>query len=71
VEHGRAVVVPLVIETLVSVSVCLAENLHTMNIFCRALIPKLQKNILLSSCHTLRRFLLNICNLKYGIVSDN
>ena len=37
----RAVVVPLVNGTLGSVSVCLAENLHTLNIFYRTLIPKL------------------------------
>jgi len=53
----RAVVMPLVIGTLGSVSVCLAENLHTLNIFYRTLIPKLQKSVLLSSCHILRRFL--------------
>ena len=53
----RAVVVPLVIGTLGSVSVCLVENLHTLNIFYRSLIPKLKKSVLLGSCHILRRFL--------------
>jgi len=50
----RAVVVPLVIGPLGSVSVCLAENLIILKISYRALSPKLQKSVLLDSCHILR-----------------
>ena len=50
--YMRAVVMSLVIGTLGSVSVCLVENLHTLNIFYRTHIPKLQKSVLHRNLYT-------------------
>ena len=46
-------IAPLIIGCLGSVSKCLVKNL---SIYCNTLVPKLQKSVLLSSCHILRRF---------------
>ena len=52
----RAVIVPLVIGSLGSVPMCLTKHLRTLNIYYSTLVSKLQKSVLLSSCHILRRF---------------
>ena len=54
----RAVVVPLVIGTWGQFH-CVWQriSINILNIFYRALIPKLEKSILLGSCHILRKFL--------------
>ena len=53
----RAVVVPLVIGSLGSIPTCLAKHLQSLNIYYGTLISKLQKSVLLGSCHILRRFI--------------
>ena len=50
------VIVPLIIWCLGSVSRCLVKNLKSLNIFYGTLVAKLQKIVLLNSCHILRRF---------------
>ena len=53
---ARAVIVTLVIGSLGSVPMCLTKHLQTLNIYYSTLVSKLQKSVLLSSCHILRRF---------------
>ena len=53
----RAVVVPPVIGSLESIPMCLAQHLQSLNIFYGTLISKLQKSVILGSCHILRRFI--------------
>ena len=52
----RVSVVPVVIAPLGSIPTCLKKNLQLISIYYPSLIPKLQKNVLLSSCHMLRHF---------------
>ena len=52
----RVVIIPLVLGTLGTVPLCLAQHLKTLNIYYHGLIPKMQKNVLLSACHIIRRF---------------
>ena len=52
----RAFVVPVIIGSLSSIPICLKKNLQLLSIYYASLIPKLQKSVLLSSCHMLRRF---------------
>ena len=52
----RVSVVPVVIGSLGSIPTCLKKNLQLMSIYYPCLIPKLQKNVLLCSCHMLRHF---------------
>ena len=54
--NARVHIAPLIIECLGSVSTCLVKNLKILNIYCNTLVPKLQKSVLPSSCHILRRF---------------
>ena len=49
-------VVPVVIGSLGSIPKCLKKNLQLISIYYLSVIPKLQKNVLLSSCHMLCRF---------------
>ena len=50
-------IVPLVIGYLGSFSTCLVKYLKVLNIHYNTIVPKLQKSVLLSSCHILRRFM--------------
>ena len=52
----RVSVVLVVIGSLGSIPTCLKKNLQLICIYYPCLIPKLQKNVLLSYCHMLRRF---------------
>ena len=47
----RVVILPLVLGALRSVSLCQEKHLKTLNIHYKGLIPKLQKSVILSSCH--------------------
>ena len=51
------VILPVILGTLGSISLCLGKHLKTLNIYYNGLIPKLQKSVVLSSCHIIRRFL--------------
>jgi len=50
----RVVIVPIIIGCLGSVSTCLVRNLKNLGIYNSTLVPKIQKSVLLSSCHILR-----------------
>ena len=52
----RASVAPVIIGSLGSVPEGLKDQLQTLQIYHANLIPKMQKSVLLSSCHILRRF---------------
>ena len=52
----RASVAPVIIGSLGSVPKGLKDQLQTLQIYHANLIPKMQKTVLLSSCHILRRF---------------
>jgi len=50
----RVAIVPLIVGCLGSVSKCLVKHLKTLNIYYGTLVSKLQKSVLLNSCHILR-----------------
>ena len=50
------VILPVI---LGSILLCLGKHLKTLNIYYNGLIPKLQKSVVLSSCHITWRFLTN------------
>ena len=52
----RASVAPIIIGSLGSIPRGLKDQLKTLQIYHANLIPKMQKSVLLSSCHILRRF---------------
>ena len=47
---------PVIIGSLGSIPEGLKDQLQTLQIYHANLIPKMQKSVLLSSCHILRRF---------------
>ena len=47
---------PVIIGSLGSVPEGLKDQLQTLQIYHAKLIPKMQKSVLLSSCHILHRF---------------
>ena len=50
------VILPVILGALGSILLCLGKHLKTLNIYYNGLIPKLQKSVVLSSCHIIRRF---------------
>jgi len=51
------VILPIILGTLGSILLYLGKHLKALNIYYNGLVPKLQKSVVLGSCHIIRRFL--------------